>query len=70
MIRTFTQFEIQQLNFRLSYNDIKLFLAIAQSLPTLDNGNQERTERLVKDKTVDGASQTPPNTVACTSHIT
>ena len=27
--------EVQQLNFRLSYNDIKLFLAIAQSLPSM-----------------------------------
>ena len=31
------QVEVEQLNFRLSYNDIKLFLAIAQSLPSLES---------------------------------
>ena len=36
------QIEIQQLNFRLSYNDIKLFLAIAQSLPSLDKKKENR----------------------------
>ena len=34
--------EVQQLNFRLSYNDIKLFLAIAQSLPSLGETRDSR----------------------------
>jgi len=43
-----SQIEIQQLNFRLSYNDIKLFLAIAQSLPNFDT--QERREQTLKSR--------------------
>lgn len=37
------QISIQQLNFRLSYNDIKLFVAIAQSLPSF--GSEKREPR-------------------------
>lgn len=45
---------IQQLNFRLSYNDIKLFMAIAQSLSTL--GFTEVRENPLKqgETSVDG----------------
>ena len=35
------QISIQQLNFRLSYNDIKLFVAIAQSLPSFSSEKRE-----------------------------
>ena len=41
------QVEIEQLNFRLSYNDIKLFLAIAQSLPSLES-KEQRPDALKK----------------------
>ena len=49
------QVEIEQLNFRLSYNDLKLFLAIAQSLPSLESREQrpdalKKYEREVKGK--------------------
>lgn len=53
--------EVQQLNFRLSYNDIKLFLAIAQSLPSLgerQDGREGRAgggvNRKSRQKEVDG----------------
>ena len=35
MFLYFLKVEFKQLNVRLSYNDLKLFLAIAQSLPPL-----------------------------------
>jgi hypothetical protein len=41
------QVEIEQLSFRLSYNDIKLFLAIAQSLPNLES-KESRPDSLKK----------------------
>ena len=41
------QVEIEQLSFRLSYNDIKLFLAIAQSLPNLES-KEPRPDSLKK----------------------
>ena len=51
--------EVQQLNFRLSYNDIKLFLAIAQSLPSLGDRQHQHKDhrgngRNDKKKEVDG----------------
>ena len=49
---------MQQLNFRLSYNDIKLFLAIAQSLPSLKGQDYResdaRKNSRKKEKEVDG----------------
>ena len=50
------QVEIEQLSFRLSYNDIKLFLAIAQSLPNLET-KEPRPDSLKKyEKEIKGNS--------------
>ena len=51
------QVEIEQLSFRLSYNDIKLFLAIAQSLPNLES-KEPRPDSLKKyEKEIKGTSR-------------
>ena len=51
---SFAKVEIQQLNFRLSYNDIKLFMAIAQSLSTLGSIEVRETPLKQGAKSVDG----------------
>ena len=39
---------MEQLSFRLSYNDLKLFLAIAQSLPSLESKDPKPPDTLKK----------------------
>ena len=56
MCGSFKQVEIQQLNFRLSYNDIKLFLAIAQSLPPMVTAEVRETPLKPANMEVDGMS--------------
>ena len=48
------QIEVQQLNFRLSYNDVKLFLAIAQSLPNLNSLEKREQPFKPREGEVDG----------------
>ncbi len=58
------QVEVRQLNFRLSYNDIKLFLAIAQSLPPLTPPDQhmkrESSSLKLKEGDIDGTLRGQP----------
>ena len=53
-LSTSFQIEVQQLNFRLSYNDVKLFLAIAQSLPNLNSLEKREQPFKPREGEVDG----------------
>lgn len=48
---------MQQLNFRLSYNDIKLFLGILQSMPSLERRSHKESFAKAKEKEVDGMGE-------------
>ena len=48
MLSSCSQVDVEQLSFRLSYNDLKLFLAIAQSLPSLESKDPKPPDTLKK----------------------